>query len=118
MEEGRCGLLGATLSSERLHQSGMDFELQGPGQDPTEKGKKKSQYVQIKWFIRIVNIINQRSYHICYIVDSWVLLVRAVTVVSDKSVSVCVCQISIHLLLLSLLGRTLFSATGTHNYTE
>lgn len=66
----------------------------------------------------IVNIIMQSSYHICYIADSWVFLVCSVTVISDKSVSVCICKISINLLLLSLLGRALFSATDTHSYTK
>lgn len=42
--EGQCGLVGEILSSERHHQSGMDFELQGPGQDPTEKKMSKRFY--------------------------------------------------------------------------
>lgn len=49
MEEGLCDLLGATLSSEIHHQSGMDFELQGLGRDPTEKKTSKDVHVCGMW---------------------------------------------------------------------
>lgn len=56
--------------------------------------------------------------HICYVIDSWVFPVCPIAVCSYESISVSICQITVHLLFPSLFRRTLPSVAAKHTQTH
>jgi len=56
--------------------------------------------------------------HICYVIDSRVFPVCPIAISRYESISVSICQITVHLLFPSLFRRTLPSVAAKHKQTH